>query len=111
VTTTRMQVQGAKTHPVEVGTSPTNANVWFQVLPMDPLRAGIIFDTAGSVDFLVSTDPAPISGQGLLVSSSREPLMLKFAEYGALLGSAWYALMTAMSGTLTIITVDYHEDW
>lgn len=57
-----------------------------------PLRWALIFANAlvGSNNWTVSTDPGPVTGQGLPLAVG-QTVLLSYRDYGGLIQQAWFA--------------------
>jgi hypothetical protein len=81
------------------------------VIGPDPLRVWLYFALNSGGLTALSTNPAAASGQGFWLATQGSFFDLWFARHGALAQLAWYVSELPGPGNLTVIEIDYNEEW
>ena len=89
-----------------VGNSPGDV-----LLIANPLRSAIGWSVHSNDVALVTTKPNALAGQGLFLVAGTKPEWFFIRTHGALVQAPWYVGGVINPFQITIVTVDYHEDW
>ena|ERR1700730_2135134 len=73
-------------------------------------RVTVMFSAHPQQAYFISTKSTISAPNGINLNAGVLPITFKFADYGALVGSAWYGITSSSSAFITVMEVFFHPE-
>jgi hypothetical protein len=79
-----------------------------QVVDADPSRITLVLSVTNGASTFFSLNSSVAVNQGILLTNTMHPLILRYSDLGAVVGLRWFAIPMGAMSNIHVLTVSYY---